>query len=122
MPTNIPETSTNILPRFIRMRDAPIYLGMDKNRFNKEVRPSLTELKIGTQSIAFDRHELDAWADDLINRIGKPGTRKQEKILCQKEHRVSPKGASFGTSTKSSKERDFTKALEQVTSKKQNAT
>jgi hypothetical protein len=27
-------------PRFIRLRDAPCYLGMDKNRFNREVRPS----------------------------------------------------------------------------------
>jgi predicted DNA-binding transcriptional regulator AlpA len=122
MSTKIPETSTNIIPRIIRIRDAPFYLGMDKNRFNKEVRPSLTEIKIGTQGIAFDRNELDAWVDDLISRIGKPGTKKLEKISCQKEHRVSPKGVNFGTSTKSSKERDFTKALEQVTSKKQNAT
>lgn len=27
-------------PRLIRLRDAPNYLGMDKNRFNKEVKPS----------------------------------------------------------------------------------
>ena len=27
-----------ILPRFIRFRDAPTYLGMDRNRFNAEVR------------------------------------------------------------------------------------
>jgi hypothetical protein len=26
-----------VLPRFIRLRDAPSYLGMDKNRFNREV-------------------------------------------------------------------------------------
>ena len=28
-------------PRLIRLRDAPAYLGMDKNRFNSEVRPSI---------------------------------------------------------------------------------
>jgi hypothetical protein len=39
MPTKIPEISTNILPRIIRIKNAPFYLGMDKNRFNKEVRP-----------------------------------------------------------------------------------
>ena len=38
-----------IQPRLIRLRDAPSYLGMDRNRFNKEVRPALTELRIGRQ-------------------------------------------------------------------------
>ena len=33
-------TLAPFLPRFIRLRDAPSYLGMDKNRFNREVRPS----------------------------------------------------------------------------------
>ena len=28
-----------IQPRLIRLRDAPAYLGMDRNRFNREVRP-----------------------------------------------------------------------------------
>ena len=122
MPSKIPKTSHNIIPRIIRIKDAPFYLGMDKNRFNAEVRPSLTEMKIGTQGIAFDRLELDAWVDDFKSRLGKSATKKLEKTVCQKDHRVSPKGTTFGTSTKSSKERDFTKALEQVTSKKRNAT
>jgi hypothetical protein len=29
-----------LVPRFIRMRDAPSYLGMDKNRFNRDVLSS----------------------------------------------------------------------------------
>jgi len=37
-------------PRLIRFRDAPGYLGMDRNRFNAEVRPALTEIPIGTQA------------------------------------------------------------------------
>ena len=28
-----------LLPRLIRQRDAPAYLGMDRNKFNAEVRP-----------------------------------------------------------------------------------
>jgi hypothetical protein len=32
------------LPRFIRLRDAPSDLGMDKNRFNREVRPLLSAI------------------------------------------------------------------------------
>jgi hypothetical protein len=45
------------------MRDAPAYLGMDRTVFNQEVRPHLTEIPIGAQGIAFDRLDLDAWAD-----------------------------------------------------------
>jgi hypothetical protein len=36
---------------------------MDKNLFNKIVRPELIEIPIGRQGIAFDRLDLDAWAD-----------------------------------------------------------
>src|SRR5690242_13488911 len=57
-------------PRFIRLRDAPAYLGMDKNRFNREVRPNVLALRIGVQGIAFDRVDLDAWADDYKSRNG----------------------------------------------------
>jgi len=50
-----------IQPRLIRLRDAPAYLGMDRNRFNHDVRPALLEIRIGRQGVAFDRLELDAW-------------------------------------------------------------
>jgi hypothetical protein len=53
----------NIVPRIIRFRNAPAYLGMDRARFNAEVRPHLTEIPIGKQGIGFDRLELDAWVD-----------------------------------------------------------
>ena len=43
------------MPRFIRLRDAPRYFGMDKNRFNRDLRPRLTEIRIGKQGRAFDR-------------------------------------------------------------------
>ena len=59
-------------PRILRYRDAPSYLGMDRNRFNAEVRPFLTEVPIGAQGIGFDRLELDAWVDDNIARNGRP--------------------------------------------------
>ena len=55
------QQAPSITPRLLRFRDAPRYLGMDRNRFNREVRPCLTELRIGRQGIAFDRLELDAW-------------------------------------------------------------
>jgi predicted DNA-binding transcriptional regulator AlpA len=53
----------SLLPRLLRLRDAPAYLGMDRNRFNAEVRPYVIEIPIGEQGIAFDRLELDAWVD-----------------------------------------------------------
>jgi hypothetical protein len=54
----------NITPRFIRLRDAPQFFGMDKNRFNAEIRPFLREIRIGRQGRAFDRLEMEAFADD----------------------------------------------------------
>jgi predicted DNA-binding transcriptional regulator AlpA len=59
-------------PRLIRLRDAANYLGMDRNRFNKEVRPFLITLKIGQQGIAFDRKDLDQWANEFKKHQGQP--------------------------------------------------
>jgi len=116
-----PETFNYILPRIIRIRDASFYLGMDKNRFNTEVRPLLIAIPIGTQGIAFDRLELDAWADEYISRVGKPATKKLEKATCQRKSPASSKGTTSGTSTKLSKVDTFAKALEQVIKKKPKA-
>ena len=38
------------LPRLLRFRDAPRYLGMDRNRFNAEVRPYITNIPIGRRA------------------------------------------------------------------------
>lgn len=76
----------NILPRFIRLKHAPHYLGMDKNSFNTEVRPSLTEIHIGSKGIAFDRLDLDAFADDYKNRNGRLGKKKGENEPWQEEN------------------------------------
>jgi hypothetical protein len=45
---------------------------MDKNRFNRDVRPQLCVIPIGAQGIAFDRVDLDAWVDEYKNRNGRP--------------------------------------------------
>jgi len=52
--------------RLIRLKNIPQYTGFDRNRFNREIRPDLNEVKIGRQGIAFDRHELDQWIDAYI--------------------------------------------------------
>ena len=109
-----------ILPRLIRYRDAPTYLGMDRNRFNAEVRRSITEIPIGIQGIAFDRLELDAWADQYKACNGRPG-RKKGSIWDEKERRVSTNVAVSGTSTSALAGGEFVRALTRLASKKQNA-
>jgi len=105
------------LPRFIRLRDAPSYLGMDKNRFNRDVRPQLSSIPIGTQGIAFDRLDLDGWADDYKSRNGHPAAQpKRKKPWETKERRASKNVVAYGTSTSSSEEHAFARALEQARS------
>lgn len=57
---------------FYRKREVHKYLGMDRNRFDKEVRPYLTEIRIGIQGIAFYKVELDRWAAQYYLRNGRP--------------------------------------------------
>ena len=104
-------------PRIVRFRDAPSYLGMDRNRFNAEVRQHVTEIPIGTQGIGFDRLELDAWVDDYVARNGRPA-RKGAKAWDANISPVSSCGPEIGTSTSASAGGEFAKALELVTSKR----
>jgi hypothetical protein len=69
-----------ILPRLIRLRDAPTYLGMDRHRFNNEVRPHLTEIPIGIQGIAFDRLDLDAWVEQYKQLYGRPAASNNRSL------------------------------------------
>jgi len=105
-------------PRLIRFRDAPGYLGMDRNRFNAEVRPALTEIPIGTQGIAFDRLELDAWVEQYKHRNGRPSQRKGLLTWDDQGRQASSSEATSGTSTSATEEDAFAKALAQVTSRK----
>ena len=90
------------LPRLLRFRDAPRYLGMDRNRFNAEVRPYLTNIPIGRLGIAFDRLELDAWVDEYKSRNGRRlKASKPEDDVCQRSKaacRVFVRGTVSGTS------------------------
>jgi hypothetical protein len=109
------------LPRILRVRDAPAYLGMDRNRFNAEVRPFLTEIPIGTQGIGFDRLELDAWLDDHVARNGRPA-RKGVKPWDANTSPASFYETESGTSTSASAGGEFARALKQLTSQKQKST
>jgi hypothetical protein len=108
-----------LIPRFIRLRDAPHFFGMDKNRFNHEVRPLLTEIRIGKQGRAFDRLEMEAAAEEYKSRNGRPAAERRkpwDNILDVGQD--SNVVEEPGTSTRSSTEREFAKALAQATSKR----
>jgi mevalonate pyrophosphate decarboxylase len=91
---------------------------MDRNRFNAEVRPELTEIPIGEQGVAFDRLDLDAWVDEYKSRNGRPGQPKGAKTWDAKDRPVSTSAMGSGTSTSKSEAAAFVRALAQVASKK----
>ncbi len=111
--------SIALLPRLVRLRDAPAYLGMDRNRFNREVRPQLTIIPIGRQGIAFDRLELDAWVDDYVSRNGRPAERSE--TWDAESHLASRKEVEFGGSTRESKDTgEWQKAVARLVSRRRN--
>jgi hypothetical protein len=106
-------------PRLIRLREAPNFFGMDKNRFNRELRPHLTEIRIGTQGVAFDRLEMKAAADDYKSRNGRPAAQSERRKLWDDRNRqASPSEVESGTSTRTFSENAFAKALKQAISRK----
>ena len=73
---------------------------MDRNRFNIEVRPHVTEIPIGSQGVAFDRLDLDDWADEYKSRNGRRlKVQLPEDDVCQSKTtcRVSAEKAESGT-------------------------
>ena len=112
--------AASIAPRFIRLRDAPRYFGMDKNLFNRAIRPRLTVIQIGVQGRAFDRLEMDLAAEEYKRRNGvpvAPSTRRKPSWEI-KERQVSPSVEGSGTSISSTEELAFAKALELAKSDK----
>ncbi|WP_420233223.1 hypothetical protein ACN079_01480 [Pseudomonas sp. ABY48] len=129
--------ATTIPPRFIRFMDAPDYLGMCRDEFNKTVRPNVRELSNGKQGVAFDRIELDEWADAYIESKAIEKAANQDNNRPRSECRGEPTGGKpwrekrypgstrrvvSGKSTKFSEVSDFEKALALVTGKKPSST
>jgi hypothetical protein len=110
----------NILPRVLRLRDAPLYLGMDIHRFNQEVRPHVQEFSIGKQGIGFDRLDLDAWFEVYKTRRRRSITSRGKKLWDVNTRQGLLSEKMPGTSIKSSLESEFVKVLEQARSLKRN--
>jgi hypothetical protein len=75
---------------------------MDRNRFNREVRPYLCEIPIGAQGVAFDRVDLDTWLEEYKSRNGRPA--KRSELWDAENHQASSNGAASGGSTRGSKD------------------
>ena len=119
--TTTASPTAGLLPRLIRLRDAPFYLGMDRNRFNAEVRRHITNIPIGRQGIAFDRLELDAWVEDYVSRNGRPAADRRKPWDVENRQDSSIEAGS-GTLTRESEVDAFAKALARATSKKRRNT
>ena len=80
---------------------------MNKNLFNREVRPLLTEIRIGKQGRAFDRLEMEAAAEEYMSRNGHPAAERSKpwdrtEGECQDSNDV----VESGTSTRPFTERE----------------
>lgn len=102
-------------PRLIRLRDAAKYLGMDRNRFNHEVRPFLVTLKIGQQGIAFDRFDLDQWADEFKKTQGNP---PQRLVRWQPGNHTLLREKKYSSTTKKINDEEFQQLVDQLLKKK----
>jgi len=108
-----------IEPRIIRLKDAPGYLGMDKNKFNELVRPFVTEIRYGSMSVGFDRVDLDRWLDEYkAHSNGRRGQKGGYKPWRERSYQGSSSAERSGTSTKLSEDAAFARALEKATSKR----
>ena len=109
-------------PRVIRHKDAPTYLGVNVNYFNRNIRPDLLEIQFGPQMIGYDKIDLDRWLDDYKVSNGRSGDTKEVHKPCRqkrKEFQVSSCEAKHGGLIKKSLEKEFAKAVEQATIKRQ---
>ena len=106
-------SDSKIPPKVIRLRDAPAYLGMDKNRFNREVRPTLAVIPIGIQGIGFERLDLDAWMEDYKQRSGRPAVNysRSKALWDAKSRQGYANVATSGISKNKSLDSAFEKAL-----------
>src|ERR1700728_469809 len=83
---------------YIPRHDAPRFFGMDKNRFNREVRPRPTEIRIGIRGRAFDRLEMEAAAEEYKSRNGIPVAHSERRKPAWeiKERQASPNAVGSG--------------------------
>lgn len=116
-------------PRILRIGQAPAYLGMCREEFNKTVRPHVREFPIGKQGVGFDRHDLDEWADGYIatnavdkNMIEVPRNSGRQVSPSNRQSAGSQKPARPPVDPHAKEKLEFERVLEMVrgNKKKQN--
>ena len=120
-----------VVPRILRIGEAPAYLGMSRDVFDREVRPRLRIIDIGKKGKGVDRVQLDAIADEWFRdershlqtidppahlsetliRCGRPAKKGVLKWPAQKCQASSFVEASGGSGSKSKGMDEFAKAL-----------
>ena len=117
------DSQTEFLPRFIRLRDAPRYLGMDKNRFNHDVRPHVTAIP---SALKASRSIALIWTPGRITISTATGVPRLN--LKGESHgklsNVRPHQSRWDLAHRQAVPRKsaFAKALERVTSRKRRST
>ena len=79
-----------IQPRFMKQKDAPDFFGVSRGSFDKYIRPSLTAIRWGDTAqsgISYNVLEMDALADKILERNGRPGMKGESIWDEQKESR-----------------------------------
>jgi predicted DNA-binding transcriptional regulator AlpA len=111
-------TTISMQPRLLRMRDAPAYLGMSERTFNQVVRPNIREVVIGVQGVAFDREELDRWADKFMeeNAVEKPG--QVERSIRSGEPKPKRRPPTFTVKAANTDKSSFQNALDAARKKR----
>jgi hypothetical protein len=104
-----------IEPRFVRVRDAPGIFGVDRNYFNRVIRPRLTEIRLSKQAIGFDIREIHEVADELKEQYGRKADCSGGVAWERSKYPVSS-GAKVasGTSTRCTKADEFVEAVTQL--------
>jgi len=112
--------TNNFKPRLLRLRDAPRYLGMDRHRFNIDVRSYVTEIKIGNHGVAFDTLELDAWVDNYKQHHSRPPATQRLDIWPTNKHSKPTSKVNVTTSTARQESIDeaYAKALQLILQQK----
>jgi hypothetical protein len=102
-------------PRIIRVGKAHEYMGMCKDVFAQQIRPHLTEIRVGIRGRGFDRLELDRVADEWMekNIVRHPIGNQPCKASTKRKNRP------IGTSTKSIEASEFAAALAKAKGRKQ---
>jgi hypothetical protein len=104
--------------RGLNRQQAIDYLGIKRSHFDKEVRPLLSGIKMGT-SMIFDRLELDTVFDEFKLAAGDVGPQEKGIASWPKEPQVSLKQKTgAGELTRPTKALDFKDALKRIKQRK----